>query len=83
MDSSHLKGVLDWLLIPNVRIDHREISHIHRELNGKQIFFFASNSEKKLAAALEMKARGRVERWDLETGKYSISLHRDHRRWLR
>jgi SAM-dependent methyltransferase len=65
----HLKAALQQLIIPDVRVDHREVTYVHRETHGKHICFFASDSDQPLDARLEMNVHGRVEQWDLETGQ--------------
>jgi len=42
---------------------------MHREMDGKHIYFFASDSGQALDVCLEMKIPGRIEKWDLETGE--------------
>ena len=67
--SADLKAALEKLLIPDVRIGHREVTYMHREMDGKHIYFFASDSGQALDVCLEMKIPGRIEKWDLETGE--------------
>jgi hypothetical protein len=67
--SGDLKSALQKLLIPDVRIDHREVTHIHREMDGRHIYFFASDSGQALDVRLEIRALGKIEQWDLETGE--------------
>lgn len=69
INSGALKAALEKLLIPDVRIDHREVTFIHREVDGRHLYFFASDSDRSLETCLEVKTQGMVERWDLETGK--------------
>jgi hypothetical protein len=64
-----LKNALSKLIIPDVRISHREVTCIHRELSGKHIYFFASDSNGSLKVKLEMNGIGFVEQWDIETGQ--------------
>jgi hypothetical protein len=69
-----LKNALSKLITSDVRISHREVTCIHRELSGKHIYFFASDSSDSLKVKLEMNRIGFVEQWDIETGQmHSIS----------
>ncbi len=69
MEYDALKNALDKLLIPEVIINSREITYIHRQIENKHIYFFASDSDQTLDAQINMRATGSAERWDLETGK--------------
>jgi len=64
-----LETALKELLIPDVRINRREITHVHRETDGRQLYFFASDSDQPLDARIEINSQGKVEQWDLETGQ--------------
>jgi len=64
-----LKIALEQLLIPDVCVDHREVTYIHREVDGKHLYFLASDSDQPLDACINMNVSGRVEQWNLETGQ--------------
>jgi len=67
--SEPLKIALGQLLAPDVRVERREVTCIHREVDGKHIYFFASDSDQYIDACLEMNMRGCAEQWDLEAGQ--------------
>jgi SAM-dependent methyltransferase len=64
-----LETALAQLLTADVRINHREVTHVHREIDGKHLYFFASDGDGPLDVCLEMNVSGKVEQWDLETGQ--------------
>ena len=64
-----LKNALDKLIVADIRISHNEITHVHREIEGKHIYFFASDSDKPIQAHIEIKGNSPIEQWDLETGQ--------------
>ncbi|MFC1719284.1 glycosylhydrolase-like jelly roll fold domain-containing protein, partial [Candidatus Poribacteria bacterium] len=69
-----LKAAQENLLVPNVRIDRREVTYMHREVDGKHLYFLASDSDKPLDACIQMRVSGKVEEWDLETGQIRCLL---------
>ncbi|MDH7602297.1 MAG: glycosyl hydrolase [Armatimonadota bacterium] len=50
----------------------RDIRYIHREHEGKHIFFFANTSESAVEAELSLQVVGQPEIWDAETGEVSV-----------
>ena len=63
-----LEEAIDTLLVRNIRADTPEVTFLQRELDGKQIYFCASDSSKHLDAQIRIRGTGRLEEWDLETG---------------
>ena len=72
METDVLKDALDRLLISDVAISSHEVTFIHRQIENKHIYFFASDSSHSLDVQIRMRATGSIERWDLETGETHI-----------
>lgn len=75
--ASYLKEALISAIVPDVQICSPEaelvgyIRYVHREIDGKHVFFFANTSDAEVPAELSLEATGNVEMWNPETGTVS------------
>jgi len=56
-----------WVNRPTVRGGN--LSCLHKEIGGRDFYFFANSSDTPVSTAVRLRGRRRLERWDPHTGK--------------
>jgi hypothetical protein len=74
-DRKILRDVLLRCLEPDVTVSDGNVFYLHREKNGRDIYFFTNTSTTPaLGVEISFERTGRPELWDLETGR-TIPMH--------
>ena len=74
-DPAVLQEVISRLIEPDVEMDCREIFYLHRQKDGKDLYFFTNISWQKQATMLKINLPGVPHRWNPENGEIEPLYH--------
>jgi hypothetical protein len=72
-----LKDTLDNLIESDLKVDSpnsRNIIYLHRNVKGDEFYFVANLSKETIEGEITLRAAGKLEKWDPETGEI-IPIH--------